>query len=145
MGRLVSPLYQQTSRPSIIPPGLAEHLRPTIEATLTAEGTIHRITAGPPPYPRPLVWKPETLLHTTFFRVQQLNRENSGIPGLQPSQTRQYRLTAPLGIPELQTGERGDIIRVSGREFRVQQVLYGSVLLEVDIICTDNLTQQNPV
>lgn len=141
----MSPLYRQTRTPSVIPPGLAEHLRPTIAATQTAEGSIYRITAGPPPYPRPLLWKPETLLHTTFFRVQQLNRENAPNVASQLTQTRQYLLTAPLGIPELQTGERGDIIRVAGREFRVQQVMFGSVLLEVDIICTDNLTQQNPV
>lgn len=129
----------------VIPEKLAEHYSDTVKSTQTTEGTIHRVTGGPPPYPKPPGWVGETLLHTTYFRVQQHNRENALTPGEQPTQTRTYLLTAPLGIPELQTGERGDIIRTLGREFRVQQVLHGSFAIEVDIICTDNLTQQNPV
>lgn len=129
---------------NVIPDGWVEHHRPTVEATLTAPGTIHRVTTGPPPYPKPAGWTGETLLHETRFRVQQLNRDGGGTPGEQPTRERQYRLTAPIGLPALQTGERGDIIRTAGREFRVQQVLFGSLLWEVDLICTDNLTQQNP-
>lgn len=127
-----------------IPEGFQEHHRPTVEATLTAPGTIHRVAEGPPPFPKPEGWTGETLLHETTFRVQQLNREASVNPTEQPTQLRQYRLVAPVGIPELQTGERGDLIRTAGREFRVQQVLHGSLVWEVDILCTDNLTQQNP-
>lgn len=112
---------------------------------MTSPGTVHRITAGPPPYPKPVGWTGETLLHSTKFRVQELKREGGGTPGEQPTRERTYMLTAPIGLPKLQTGDRGDIIRCEGREFRVQQVLFGSLLWEVDIICTDNLTQQNPV
>lgn len=128
-----------------IPEGFEEHHRPTVNATLTAPGTIHRVTGGPAPFPKPEGWTGEEQIHETAFRVQQLNREAAPTPGEQPSQERQYRLVAPVGVPELQTGERGDIIRTAGREFRVQQVLFGSLLWEVDILCTDNLTQQNPV
>ena len=145
----MSPLYQQRPRPQVstdvIPPGWAEHHRPTTAATMTFPGTIHRVTAGPPPYPKPQGWVGETLLHSTYFRVQQLNQSSEGTPGEQPTRLRQYRLSAPFGIPELHTGERGDIIRVVGREFRVQQVLHGTLVWETDILCTDNLTQQNPV
>ena len=112
---------------------------------MTAPGTIHRVTAGPPPYPKPPGWTGETLVHEALFRVQQLNREGGGTPGEQPTRERQYLLTTKIGVPQLQTGERGDIIRVAGREFRLQQVLFGSLLWEVDLLCTDNLTQQNPV
>lgn len=142
----MSPLFQHKGTPTLFPPGWAEHHRPVAEASMTADGTIHRITAGPAPYPKPPGWTGETLLHSTHFRVQEMNNRSSGaVPGEQPTQERQYLVVAPYGIPALQAGERGDIIRVAGRELRVQQVLYGSQLWEVDIICTDNLTQQNPV
>ena len=111
---------------------------------MTAPGTIHRITAGPPPYPKPDGWTGETLIHEGLFRVQQLNREGGGTPGEQPTRERQYLLTTKIGVPVLQTGERGDLIRVAGREFRLQHVLFGSLLWEVDLVCTDNMTQQNP-
>jgi len=131
---------------SIIPNGWVEHHRPVADAIMTSPGTIHRVTAGPAPYPMPPGWTGETLLHTGMFRVQQLNREGGGTPGEQPTRERQYRITTTvIGLPALQAGERGDIIRAEGREFRVQQVLFGSLLWETDIICTDNMTQQNPV
>lgn len=129
----------------VIPDNWAGRHGTTVNATLKSEGDIYRITAGPPPYPKPPGWTSETLIHHTTFRVQQLNREGGGTPGEQPTRERQYLLVAPLGTPQLQTGERGDIIRTAGREFRVQQVLQGTFLMEVDILCTDNLTQQNPV
>lgn len=129
----------------VIPAGFAEHHQPTAESTMTSPGTIHRVTAGPPPYPKPAGWTGEQLVATTKFRVQELKREGGGTPGEQPTRERTYMLTTPIGLPKLQTGERGDIIRTEGREFRVQQVLFGSLLWEVDLICTDNLTQQNPV
>ena len=112
---------------------------------MTEQGRIYRITDGPAPYPKPADWAPERLIHEAAFRVQQLNREGGGTPGEQPTRERQYLLTTKIGVPKLQTGERGDIVRVAGREFRVQQVLFGSLLWEIDLLCTDNMTQQNPV
>jgi hypothetical protein len=129
----------------VVPDNWATRLAPTAEATMTSPASFYRVTVGPPPYPKPIGWTGETLLHTTHVRVQELNREGGGSPGEQPTRERQYLVAAPLGVPPLQTGERGDIIRVLGRALRVQQVLYGTNVMEVDIICTDNLTQQNPV
>jgi hypothetical protein len=80
-----------------------------------------------------------------MFRVQQLNREGGGTPGEQPTQERRYLITASTELPPLQSGERGDLVRVVGRTFRILQVLTGSLLWETDLICTENLTQQNPV
>jgi hypothetical protein len=128
----------------VIPDNWAARLAPTVNATLTSEANFYRITAGPAPFPKPVGWTGKTLLHTTFVRVQELNREGGGTPGEQPTRERQYLIVAPLGIPALQTGERGDIIAAVGREFRVQQVMFGTNVAEVDILCTDNLTQQNP-
>ncbi len=113
---------------------------------MTSPGTVHRIAAGPPPYPRPLLWNGETLVHSALFRVQQLNREGGGTPGEQPTSTRQYLLTTRvIDAPAFQAGERGDIVRVLGREFRIIQIMFGSQLWEIDLVCVDNLTQQNPV
>lgn len=129
----------------VVPNNWAGRHGNTVNATMKSEASFYRITAGPAPYPKPPGWTGRTLLHTTYVRVQQINQDWRGVPADQPTQERRYMVVAPLGIPELQTGERGDIIAVGGRELRVQQVLQGTFLMEVDIICTDNLTQQNPV
>ena len=129
----------------VIPTGWAEHHRPTVRSTMTTPCTIGRITGGPAPYPKPPGWTGEALLHTTVCRVQQLNREDNGIPAEQPTQQRTYRVSLPVdGTPELQAGERGDIIHALGRQLRIQQVLFGTNEFERDVLCTDNLTQQNP-
>jgi hypothetical protein len=147
----VSPLFQHGPRPGtgqttgVIPTGWVEQHRPVATATRTSPGTIHRVTTGPPPYPKPVGWTNETQVYSGMFRVQQHNREGTGTPGEQPTQERTYLVTASTDLPPLQAGERGDLIRVAGRELRVQQVLFGSLLWEIDLICTDNLTQQNPV
>lgn len=129
----------------VIPNNWAAHLVPTVNATLKSEARFYRTTDGPAPYPKPPGWTAKTLMHTTYVRMQELNREGTGTPGEQPTQERRYLVVAPLGIPQLQAGERGDIIEVGGRVLRVQQVMYGTYITEVDILCTDNLTQQNPV
>lgn len=129
----------------VIPAGWAEHHRPTVAETRQSPGTIHRITAGPPPYPLPEGWTADAPIYEGLFRVQQQNNEGGGTPGEQPTQERTYLIVAGTDIPYLQVGERGDIIRVEGREFRVRQVLFGTYLWEMDLICSDNLTQQNPI
>lgn len=131
--------------PAVIPAGWDEHHRPTVDATRTSPGTIHRVTAGPPPFPKPAGWAGTGQIYSGMFRVQQHNREFNGNPAEQPTQQRTYLIVASTDIPALQVGERGDLIRVDGREYRVQQVLFGSHLWEMDLLCTDNLTQQNPV
>lgn len=147
----MTPLFQQGKRPStgtltgVIPAGWDAHHRPVADATRTSPGTIERVTAGPPPFPKPPGWSGRGTIYTGTFRVQQRNREGGGTPAEQPTQERTYLIVAGTDIPALQTGERGDIIKVEGREFRVQQVLFGSHLWEMDLLCTDNLTQQNPV
>jgi hypothetical protein len=129
----------------VIPGDWAPAHRPTAEATMTSPGTIHRVASGPAPFPKPEGWTGQGQIYEGLFRVQQQNREGGGTPGEQPTQERTYLITSKTDIPHLQTGERGDIIKVLGREFRVRQVLFGSLLWEMDILCTDNLTQQNPV
>lgn len=129
----------------VVHPGLAAAVQTTVQKSLPDPGTIYRVTAGPPPFPKPEGWTGRTTVYTGNFRVTQLNREGGGTPGEQPTQERAYMVTGLTDIPLLQAGERGDIIAVAGREYRVRQVLFGSQLWELDIICTDNLTQQNPV
>lgn len=113
---------------------------------MTADGTVHRITAGPPPYPKPAGWDPAPQIHSALFRVQELKREGGATPGEQPTVERQYLLSTKIeGCPPLQAGERGDLIKVVGRTFQVRSLMAGSLLWEHDLICVENLTQQNPV
>lgn len=79
-----------------------------------------------------------------------MKRENTSNPGLQPTETRQYLIVLPfqndLGItlPQLITGEGGDVVRVVGRTFNLKQSMAGSELWENDFIAVENQTQQNP-
>lgn len=134
----------------IIPPRWAEHHRPVANATMTAPCVIKRISDGPPPYPLPEGWTSERPIHESVCRVQELKREGGGTPGEQPTAERQYLIPVPLtnadgvALPELRSGERGDIVHAIGRQFRIVQVMFGSQEWERDLICVDNQTQQNP-
>jgi len=111
---------------------------------MTAPGKITRPN-GAPPFPKPPDWEPETdLVADCLFRVQELKRENSPVPAGQPTQERRYLVTMPLSKAPtggLKVGEDGDIVNVVGRRFRIMQTMTGSLLWELDLICTDNLTQ----
>ena len=132
-----------------IPDGWAAHHQPVAESTMTAPATFHRITDGPPPYPLPPGWDGARLIWggdpEIRVRVQQRSqRAGDVVAAEQPTTQRQVLITCPLGGPQLHAGERGDIIRTIGREFRVVDVMPGTLLWELDLICVDNLTQQNP-
>ncbi|MGN7250054.1 DUF6093 family protein [Arthrobacter sp. SAFR-014] len=129
----------------VVPAGWAEHHRKASEGFMTSPGTVHRISDGPPPYPKPVGWTGEALIHEALFSVEPLNREGGGTPAEQPTTERQYQLTTKvIDAPAFRAGERGDIVRVIGREFRIVNIKFGSQLWEIDLICVDNLTQQNP-
>ena len=134
----------------VIPNGWAAHHRPVATSTMTAPCTIGRISAGPAPYPKPEGWTGEALIHTTVCRVQELKREGGGVPGEQPTTERQYLVPVPLTnaegepLPDLRSGERGDIIHALGRQLRIVNIMFGSEEFERDLICVDNQTQQNP-
>lgn len=133
---------------NVIPPNWSEHHRPVVEGTLTAECTILRDVDGPPPYPRPPGWVAQETLWTGQCRLQELKRENSTTPGLQPTETRQYLIVLPfqsaqgVALPVLRTGERGDVVRVANRDFNLKQSMAGSELWENDFIAVENQTQQ---
>lgn len=81
-------------------------------------------------------------------RLQELKREESPIVGLQPRETRQYLLVLPfknaagVPLPDLRTGEQGDVARVTGRSFNLKQSMAGSELWEKDFIAVENQTQE---
>lgn len=130
----------------VIPDGWAEHHHGVVAGTLKAEGTVYRVTGGPPPFPKPDGWTARTPIHSGKFDVQPIQGSGGGNPGEQPSRERQYILTTTVvGAPPFQVGERGDIIEVVGREFRIVGLVLGANLWEIDLICVDNETQQNPV
>lgn len=129
----------------VIPTGWAAHHRPVADGTLTDPGVVKRISDGPAPYPKPADWTGDTTIHEAMFKVEALNREGGGVPGEQPTAERQYLITTSvIDAPAFRAGERGDVVHVIGRQFRILNIAFGSELWEIDLICVDNLTQQNP-
>lgn len=130
----------------VIPDGWAEAHQPVAESTMTAPAQFYRATEGPPPYPLPPGWDGMELIWDGInVRVQQRSqRAGDVVAGEQPTTQRQVLITCPLDGPALRAGENGDLIRAVGREFRVTDIMPGSLLWELDLVCTDNLTQQNP-
>lgn len=129
----------------IIPKEWAAHHRPVADALLTDPGVVVRISDGPPPYPKPPEWTGGTEIHEAMFGVQELKREGGGVPGEQPTTERQYLIsTSVIDAPPFRAGERGDVVHVIGRQFRIVNIMFGSELWQIDLICVDNLTQQNP-
>lgn len=142
----MSPLPSST----IFPTNWAAHHRPVAAQTMTAMCTIKRIQEGPAPYPLPEGWTGTTDVWTGICRLQELKRENSVLPGEQPTELRQYLLALPfenregVPLPQLYTGERGDIVETVGRVFNLKQPMTGSELWQHDFIVWENQTQQNP-
>ena len=105
---------------------------------------------GPAPFPKPLGWVAYDVLWTGHCRLQELKRENAPLPGLQPTELRQYLLVLPFHnadgepLPELRTGEDCDTAHVRGRDFLLKQSMAGTLLWEQDFIVWENQTQQNP-
>lgn len=128
----------------IIPSRWAEHHRPVVAGTQTAAAVFKRISDGPAPWPTPEDWPGATTIWETTVRVQELNRETGPIPANQPTKLREYMVSAPLDGPELRAGEQGDVVYVIGRQLRISSIMFGSLEFERDLICVDNLTQQNP-
>lgn len=134
----------------VIPTNWAAHHRPVAVQTMTAMCTIRRIQEGPAPYPLPDGWTNEVIVWTGMCRLQELKRENTVTPGEQPTEIRQYLLALPfenregVPLPQLFTGERGDIVSTVGRVFNLKQSMAGSLLWENDFIAWENQTQQQP-
>lgn len=133
----------------VIPDGWAEHHRPTVEGTLTAEVELRR-PRGPAPFPKPPGWVAYDVLWAGMCRLQELKRENSPLPGLQPTELRQYLLVLPfknaagVPLPALATGESADTAHVAGRDLLLKQSMGGSLLWEQDYIVWENQTQRKP-
>lgn len=134
----------------VIPDGWAAAHRPVAAGGMTAECVIRRAVEGPPPYPLPAGWDGSEIIWTGMCRVQELKRENSPIPGLQPSELRQYLLAFPfhndngVALPQLRTGEGGDTVHAVSRMFNLKQSMTGNELWQNDFIAWENQTQQNP-
>lgn len=87
-------------------------------------------------------------------RVQQLNRaENGATPG-QEAHTREYLVTLPADTPvDFQAGVDGHRLRITsadtptsvGMVLTVEQALKGSLLWELDLICSYHQDQQAEV
>lgn len=138
----------------VFPDGWSAHHRPVAAATMTATCDLADPAAGPAPFPPDPDWTGLITLATGIpCRVQELNSSHGAAPVEQPTRTRQYLVTLPVDqAPELSAGERGTIITVTastdphlqGRHLRVIDVMHGSEVWERDVVCVENLTQNNP-
>ncbi|GAA5229262.1 DUF6093 family protein [Arthrobacter cryoconiti] len=130
----------------VIPDGWAEAHRPVVEQTLQSPATVYRISDGPAPYPIPPGWSGSTIVWDNFnARVQEKSqRAGDIVVGDQPITQRQYLVVCPVGGPKLRAGERGDVVHVIGRELRIIDILGGTYEWELDLVCVENLTQENP-
>lgn len=123
-------------------PRWAAHHRPVAESSMTELAVFRRLHDGPAPYPLPPNWDPSEIIWRANVRVQALSKQGRDpVVADQPLTLHEYLVTAPLGGPELRAGEHGDIVEVLGRRLRITDLPTGSQLWELDLTCTDNLTQ----
>jgi hypothetical protein len=112
---------------------------------MKSPAVFRRISDGPAPYPLPDGWTGSRTIWTTKVRVQaQIQRAASAVAAEQPFSDRRYLVTCPLDGPELRAGEQGDLIDVEGRTLRIVSIAFGTYEFERDLICLDDLTQENP-
>lgn len=83
-------------------------------------------------------------------RVQQLNRASNGATAGQEAHLRDYLVTVPIDTPvDFRAGADGHRLRITkadapaavGVELTIKQVLKGTLLWELDLICEHNQTQ----
>lgn len=130
------------------------HHQPTAQGGMTGVCSLSDPHQGPAPYPVPDGWDGLGLLAADKpCRVQVLNNSNSAVSAEQPVGTRQYLVALPIeGLPPITAGEGGTVIKVTackdpgliGRALRVIDIQHGTEMFERDLICVDNLTQNNP-
>lgn len=143
----------------IFHPKFNTHHRPVAVAGMPSVCDI--IRPGQPPAsrhdPTP---EPVYLVRDWPCRIQQRTQPARAMQVDQPQNVRSYLVTLALeGLPDIPVGDRGAIvtnIRSRGprgidpdpslqrRTLRVVDAQYGSVMWERDLICEDNLTQNNP-
>lgn len=127
----------------VIPVGWAEHHRPVVLQTQTQPATLLRSTGERPPFPLPEGWTSEHPLWEGNVRLQQRNRSEDPVSGLQPTQLREYLVTGPVELlQDLRVGESGDYFLIAGQRYRAMQGFRGSLLWEADILCIFNETQE---
>lgn len=138
----------------VIHSGWSVHHRPVAQSAMTGVCSIFEPREGPAPFPLPEVYNGlRTLATDIICRVQVLNNSSSSISAEQPVGTRQYLVAIPIdGTPAIAAGEGGTIIKLTsakdprlvGRVLQVIDVQHGTEMFERDLVCVDNLTQNNP-
>lgn len=143
----------------VIPDQWVEHHRPVAEGTMTALCDV-RNPAGKPPVDAPDDWDGTMPLHLNVpCRVQELRQPREGVQADQPQNVRRYLVTLPINkVDGIRAGENGSIVTnfrpqnssqafdpmLRDRILRVEDIQHGSLMWERDIVCADNLTQNNP-
>lgn len=131
----------------VVPAGWSEHHRPVAVGSMTGRADV-------------LVTVPRTSIldeggeslvaEGVPCRVQQLNRASNGATVGQEAHLRDYLVTVPVDTPvDFKAGADGHRLRITeadaqaavGLELAIKQVLKGTLLWELDLICEHNQTQ----
>ena len=122
----------------VIPHGWVEHHRPIVEATLGLPARLVRQPDGPP---EPGTEVTDQVVWEGRIRLQRLAQARSTPIVDAVEQTRQYLAVLPADIlEEVRVGDYGDtLITEPGDEYRVVDVMRGSLLWETDLIVTETL------
>lgn len=137
---------------SVIPDNWAQRHRPVVRGTMRGRCDVGVPSTGPEPYPLPEGWTGLTPLVSGWrCRVVEQTSAASAWATGQQTQSREYLVTLDItGLPDIPIGAivvvtvaEGDP-HLPGRRLRVADVQYGTEVFERDLICVDNLTQNNP-
>lgn len=130
----------------VIPPAWSTHHQPVAEKTMQSPAIFWRVNNGPATYPKPADWESQQIVWAGInVRVQQrAQRAGDIVVGEQPLSQRQYLVTCPVGGPQLRAGERGDIVEVLGKRLLIIDIMAGTYEWELDLVCSENMTQSNP-
>lgn len=132
----------------------SDHHQPTAEGGMTGLCSLYDPHQGPAPFPLPEGWDGLQVIATDKpCRVQVLNNSKNAVSAEQPVGTRQYLVGLPIDdLPPITAGEGSTVIKVTackdpgliGRVLRVIDIQHGTEMFQRDLICVDNLTQNNP-
>lgn len=124
-----------------IPDGWAEHHALTLKELYTGQASFERISDGPAPYPVPPGWTGREKVWESPVRLQAEKRGGVADQAEQPQTVREYTLQTPLGGPALRVGERGDVVVINGKDYRLLSEQASTVAWERLFTVSLNQTQ----
>ena len=143
-------MARYTSRQRVVPADWSLRLAPVVEQGMTAMVDVLAPAAVNPKEPLAGVVEKRVFTDVTC-RIQELNRYADNVTGsVQDAATRDYLVQMPLRMWELHSGLRNHVLVVTasnipgmrGKRFTVKQVMAGSLLGSIDLICGEMQNQR---